>query len=74
MSFEKDRENFLERNRKERLEFVDFWADFVRTHPDKEWSSQQRMLIDSQVQSARSFGMTPEAYLRMKGELNKKHE
>lgn len=42
-----DREH--ERNRKQRLEFVKFWADYVRTHPDEEWARQQKTLIDGQV-------------------------
>jgi len=50
------------------MKWVDFWANFVRTHPDAEWSKQQKMIIDSQIQSARSFGMDPKIYLHIKGE------
>ena len=35
-------------NFKERLEFIKFWADYVKTHKDEDWSEQQNMLIDSQ--------------------------
>jgi hypothetical protein len=42
-----DREH--ERNRQQRLEFVKFWADYVRTHPDEEWARQQTVVIDGQV-------------------------
>ena len=28
------------------------WAEYVRTHDDREWSRQQNRLIDSQLQSA----------------------
>ena len=66
--FEKNREEFLAKARKERMEFIDFWANFVRTHPDREWSGQQKILIDSQIKGARSYGWTPEAFMRMKGE------
>lgn len=38
-----------ERNFKERLDFVRFWAEYVKTHSDEEWSEQQNMLIDSQI-------------------------
>ncbi len=38
-----------EKNMKERLEFVRFWAKYVREHPDKEWSEQQKVIIDSQI-------------------------
>ena len=57
-----------EKNARERMKFVDFWADYVRNHPDRDWSSQQKLLIDSQIQGARSWGWTPEAFMRMKGE------
>ena len=40
---------FKEQNAKERLEFIDFWVNHVKTHSDKEWSSQQKILIDSQI-------------------------
>jgi len=36
---------------KERMKFVDLWADYVRTHPDKEWSKQQKIIVDSQLRS-----------------------
>lgn len=41
---EQQRENIAERR-----EFVKHWAEYVRTHPDEEWSAQQNKVIDSQV-------------------------
>jgi hypothetical protein len=38
-----------QRNFIERLGFINFWAEYVKTHPDKEWSKQQNMLINSQI-------------------------
>lgn len=38
-----------ERNRQQRLEFVKFWAEYVRTHPDEEWARQQKVVIDGQI-------------------------
>jgi len=38
-----------------RKEFIRFWANYVKTHKDKEWSKQQKKLIDSQIKSAREF-------------------
>ncbi len=67
-SFEKQRQEFLKKNREERLKFVDFWASYVRTHPDRDWSSQQRVIIDSQIQGARGHGWTPEEFVHMKDE------
>jgi len=41
------------RDQKERNWFIDYWADYVRTHSDKDWSKQQNVLINSALQSAR---------------------
>lgn len=46
----------------ERLKFVEFWARYVRSHSDRDWSKQQKVVIDSQFPS----GMTREDYFRMK--------
>lgn len=52
-------------NQEERENFVQYWAEYVRTHSDKEWSRQQKKLIDSQIQNARN---TPvDVYLKRKG-------
>ena len=55
------------KNQEERMKFVNYWADYVRTHPDKDWSSQQAVLINSQLSN--NIKMTREQFLRMKGEL-----
>ena len=39
----------LEKNRAERMEFVKYWANYVKTHSDSDWSSQQNVVIDSQM-------------------------
>jgi len=36
-------------NKEERTNFVEFWAEYIRTHSDKEWSKQQKFLIDSLI-------------------------
>ena len=56
-------------NKKERLNFVKYWAEYVRTHSDRIWSKQQNILINSQIQSAKHTKLTPRQYLKMKGEL-----
>ncbi|MUW13461.1 hypothetical protein GJ633_01465 [Halorubrum sp. CBA1125] len=40
------------RNTEQRREMIKRWAEYVRTHDDREWSRQQNRLIDSQLQSA----------------------
>ena len=39
-----------QKNFEERMKFIDFWADYVKKHSDKEWSAQQKILIDGQMQ------------------------
>lgn len=36
-------------NNKERKNFIKFWANYVKTHSDEEWSKQQNKLINSQI-------------------------
>ncbi|MBU3897240.1 MAG: hypothetical protein KJ697_04935 [Nanoarchaeota archaeon] len=36
-------------NREDRLNFVRFWANYVKTHSDQDWSEQQNIVIDSQM-------------------------
>lgn len=40
--------NFKRKNAEERLKFIDYWANYVKTHEDEEWSEQQNILINSQ--------------------------
>jgi hypothetical protein len=42
-----DLDEFKKRNREERLWFVRYWADYVKNHPDSDWSRQQADFIDS---------------------------
>jgi len=49
--FEADRR----RNWKQRLEWIDFWADYMKSKPNRVWSAEQRVLIDSQLVSARAW-------------------
>ena len=56
-------------NNEDRMNFVRYWANYVKTHPDKVWSRQQNILINSMIQSAKHSNLTPKQYLKMKGEL-----
>ena len=56
-------------NQEQRMKFVDFWANYVRTHDDKDWSRQQNIIVN-QIPD-----MTAEQFLEMKGEpLPKKRD
>ena len=54
---------FIKENQKERNRFIDQWAEYVRTHDDKNWSRQQNVIINSCLRAA---SMTKEEYLAMK--------
>lgn len=41
-------DNELEKNFKERLDFIKLWVNYIKTHKDEDWSEQQNMLINSQ--------------------------
>ena len=45
-------EQDIERNRAQRLEFVTWYAQWVKRTPNKEWSRQQREMVDSVVEVA----------------------
>jgi len=53
------------KNFKERLEFIHYYADWVKRVPNEVWSKQQAELIDSFMVNAINFKMTPEKYLGM---------
>lgn len=57
--------SFTNKNQKERMCFVDTWAEYVKNHSDKEWSQQQNIVINSSLKSA---SMTKEQFFNMKGE------
>jgi hypothetical protein len=42
-------EAFKKRNSEERLRFIDYWVNYVKTHSDKEWSKHQNVIINSQI-------------------------
>jgi len=59
--------SFISKNQKERMRFVDKWAEYVKTHSDRDWSKQQNVIINSNLRSA---SMTKEQFFKMKGENN----
>jgi len=46
-----------------RMDFVDYWANYVKTYDDKDWSRQQNLIINSCLNNST---MTKEEYLKMK--------
>jgi len=54
-----------EKNRQERLAFVRRYAEWVNEVPNEVWSSQQALIIESFLENARNYALTPSEYLRM---------
>lgn len=36
-------------NQEDRLNFIKFWVEYIKTHSDEDWSEQQNVIIDSQI-------------------------
>ena len=36
-------------NKEERINFVKYWIEYMKTHTDEEWSEQQNIIINSQI-------------------------
>lgn len=34
-------------NKEDRINFIKYWVDYMKTHSDEEWSEQQNFLIDA---------------------------
>jgi hypothetical protein len=56
----------MTRNEAERLEMISLYVKHVKSLPDKEWSRQQNVVIDSIYTSA--IQVDPKVYLKLKGE------
>ncbi len=42
-------------NMEDRINFVKFWAKFVKTHSDEEWSKQQNFIINSVFRNLKTY-------------------
>ena len=49
-------------NTKQRMDFVEFWAAYVKTHPD--WSEQHAQFINAMLKNSASISKA--TYLKMK--------
>ena len=54
-------------NKQDRINFVKYWANYVKTNPDEVWSRQQNIIIDSQILNAKNYKLSAKEYLRIKG-------
>lgn len=53
------------RNREERINFIRYYAGWIRSVPNSVWSKQQAVVIDSFIDSSKNFRMSPERYIEM---------
>ncbi|TKX74481.1 hypothetical protein EXE46_08945 [Halorubrum sp. GN11_10-6_MGM] len=53
-------EDAYRQNREQRRAMIKRWAEYVRSHDDEEWSRQQNLLINSQLQSANELAAAGE--------------
>ena len=44
-----------EKNQQERFWFIDKWAAYIKTHPDREWARQQNVLINSIIKNKKKI-------------------
>jgi len=51
-------------NKEDRLNFIEFWANYIKTHKDEVWSKQQNFLINSQIKNVRNINKKD--YLKLK--------
>lgn len=51
-------------NLEERLQFLRFYSQWVKSVPNEVWSKQQAEFIDSLFENAKNFPLTPEKYLK----------
>ena len=58
-------------NKEDRMNFVKYWAEYIRTHPDEDWSRHQKLLINSQMKNARSSPLSAKAYFNLKQKISK---
>lgn len=38
-------------NKEDRINFIKYWANYIKTRPDKEWSRQQNIIINAQFKN-----------------------
>ena len=53
------------KNFEERIWFIKYWANYIKSHSDEDWSKGQAVLIDSQIKNAENI--SKEDYLKLKG-------
>ena len=55
-------------NSNQRKWFVKYWANYMKSVPNKEWSRQQNIVIDSQLMSATK---DRDRYMKIKNAMRK---
>lgn len=53
-------------SRAERLRWIKWWVEYIKSNPVEVWGPQQNALINSQLESARASGMDAEQNRRIR--------
>ncbi len=59
--------DFKEKDRMQRIEFVEYWVTYMKNHSDAEWSRQQNVIINSVLKT--TMQLSRREYLFVKNEL-----
>ena len=51
----RDLKEFKKKNFEDRLKFIEFWVEYIKSHADEDWSKGQADLIDGQHKVALRF-------------------
>ena len=54
-----------ERNRRERLDEIERWVEYIQHNPPEVWGEQLNTLIESQLEAAQQSGLSAEHYDRI---------
>lgn len=54
-----------EENRKQRIEAIKHWVQFIEENPPTVWGAQQNALVDSQLRSVRELDLDAAHYRRI---------
>lgn len=54
-----------ERNRERRIQAVKRWAEYIQETPIETWGPQQNVLVNAQLESARTAGLGADHFRRI---------
>ncbi|OQX21842.1 MAG: hypothetical protein BWK75_02240 [Candidatus Altiarchaeales archaeon A3] len=55
-----------DKNFEERLKFLNFYVEWIKSADNKDWSSQQAEFINSLYDNSKNFQLDAKSYLKLK--------